>query len=201
MVRERLKTYTKTAHHEIESLLNYTDPNLSLEDYKKILKKLYSFYYPLELKLSALFKSTKLDIFEGRKKIHLLKADLIALDCTAREISEIGLCTDFPCVNSVAEAMGTLYVIEGSTLGGQILKKHFETQFDLNSQKGAAFFSGYQEKTGLMWKHFVQFLESLPWSETEMTALETSALDTFRKLGNTLRSSVPKIHLAKKQTK
>lgn len=59
---------------------------------------------------------------------------------------------------TTAFAMGYMYVIEGSTLGGRMLLKHVKTTLGFDEEAGARFFSGYGANTGTMWKQFLQIL-------------------------------------------
>ena len=46
------------------------------------------------------------------------------------------------------------YVLEGSTLGSQLLAAHFERLLAVRPHEGGTFFSGYGAATGSMWRAF-----------------------------------------------
>jgi heme oxygenase len=59
---------------------------------------------------------------------------------------------------SVPFALGYMYVIEGSTLGGRIILKHAQDKLNLTEKTGGSFFAGYGADTGLRWKSFLSAL-------------------------------------------
>ncbi|MBA2709832.1 MAG: biliverdin-producing heme oxygenase [Tatlockia sp.] len=77
--------------------------------------------------------------------------------------------------------MGYLYVIEGATLGGQIIIKMIETQLQLTKNLGGRFFYGYGDKTKVMWDKFCINLNEIDSIE-QQNIIITSANDTFKKL-------------------
>jgi len=58
--------------------------------------------------------------------------------------------------------LGYLYVMEGSTLGGQLISRHFRQTLGIELATGGAYFHGYGEQTGARWKETVQFLDAAP---------------------------------------
>ena len=63
-----------------------------------------------------------------------------------------------PRALTAAEALGALYVIEGSTLGGQIILRSLQgTDFEALATR---FFNAYGPRTGAMWKEFCAALEA-----------------------------------------
>ncbi len=61
---------------------------------------------------------------------------------------------------SVPFAMGYMYVVEGSTLGGRVILKHIQDKLGLTADHGASFFAGYGAETGARWKAFLSNLTS-----------------------------------------
>lgn len=59
---------------------------------------------------------------------------------------------------SLPFALGYMYVIEGSTLGGRIILKHVQERLHLDENNGANFFAGYGAETGAKWKNFLSNL-------------------------------------------
>jgi heme oxygenase len=51
-------------------------------------------------------------------------------------------------------------VLEGATLGGQIITRHLQTHLGLTPESGTAFFHGYGPETGPRWKSFVSGLRT-----------------------------------------
>ena len=53
---------------------------------------------------------------------------------------------------NTAQHWGCLYVIEGATLGGQIIIKNLNFNLGLTAAAGASFCDGYGAQTGSRWK-------------------------------------------------
>jgi len=60
--------------------------------------------------------------------------------------------------DDVAFALGCMYVVEGSTLGGRMLLTHVKGLLGLSEYSGGRFFAGYGADTGSMWKEFIRVM-------------------------------------------
>lgn len=134
----RLKTETRPEHDELEKRLNLIRGDMTLDDYIFLLKKFYSFYHTLE---------NKYPFDQERLKTPKIKEDLNALGF--HNTSDLPAC-DLPDLKNSSMIMGMNYVVEGSTLGGMVLTKHFSKLFHF-SGTGISFFSGYGPHTMEMW--------------------------------------------------
>src|SRR6476646_4923354 len=121
---EIFRNQTSSHHEGIESLLDLLNENFTLSSYTQLLKRFYGFYLPLE-KLFGEFLSPHLFPFDmdSRRKSPLLRDDLISLGLTPSAIERLPLCSEdeLPEILNDSSILGCLYVIEGSTLGGQVL--------------------------------------------------------------------------------
>jgi heme oxygenase (biliverdin-IX-beta and delta-forming) len=70
-----------------------------------------------------------------------------------------------------------MYVMEGSTLGGQYIARHVEKTLHFTPGQGNAYFRGYSERTGELWREFKSLLTALP--ETDSDTVIASAKATF----------------------
>jgi heme oxygenase len=75
-----------------------------------------------------------------------------------------------------AQAMGVLYVLEGSTLGLQAVRKQLQSQHPALQEAGR-FMLGYGTETGRRWREFLAQLESV--DEAEWPLAEAAASATF----------------------
>ena len=123
MVSEYLKKNTAEYHDAAEKLFNSEkifNKTFTLEDYKKIINTNYLMLLHSENKifnnLSERF-SEKLQL-DQRVKLPLIEKDLSSLALENQTASH-----DFELANE-HEALGAMYVIEGSTLGGNVIAKH-----------------------------------------------------------------------------
>jgi heme oxygenase len=88
------------------------------------------------------------------------------------------LCNDLPPITSHAEALGAMYVMEGSTRDGKIIAKMIKGQAGIDGPSGFSFFNGYGEDTSRMWEEFKVFLNR-PFDELEKLNLILTANRTF----------------------
>lgn len=149
----RLRTETRAEHDAIESALGLMDNQLTRDQYGRRLEQFYGFYRPLEERLldcRAAFEPW-LDIAE-RLKAPLLLADLEALGRAPG--ASLPLCTSLPNLDGPPECFGCLYVLEGATLGGQLISRHMAQQLNITPSAGGRFFDGYGPRTVRMWQEF-----------------------------------------------
>lgn len=177
----RLRTQTRCAHDAIESVLDIMSPALSPTTYRQQLETFYGFYQPLEVRLAALTDWSAWDVdLAVRAKTPLLDTDLHLLQGPLPR--SLPVCTDLPRLHTVADGFGCLYVLEGATLGGQIISRHVSRTLGLDHLHGAAFFQGYGEHTGAMWKAFRLALSNFASTPARQDAVIASALATFHTL-------------------
>jgi heme oxygenase len=84
-----------------------------------------------------------------------------------------------PQINSGASCLGILYVLEGATLGGQILRREISARLGLEADNGAAFLDVYGAATGRRWRDFMEYLGSRPMDADERKAVVAAAHTTF----------------------
>jgi len=156
-ILHQLKQRTAAHHRRLESEANIL-PSLScLDEYRKLIVSMFGIYKTLESRLQAV---ERLSIFlpdvGDRWKAQTLTRDLAVLAVFPEPTL---MCTDVVAILSVAEAFGCLYVLEGSTLGGQIISRQLGAKLGLTPENGGAFFSSYGPRVGQMWKVFSERLE------------------------------------------
>jgi heme oxygenase len=150
-----LKAATSTRHAALERLLPLLDADLSPATYRHYVQRLFGFYEPLEARLLVApgWDSVGFD-YAPRHKTPRLRQDLQALGDTAHSIAALPRCERLPPLANPAQLWGCLYVIEGATLGGQIIIRHLHARLGLSASSGASFFDGYGPQTGARWKAF-----------------------------------------------
>ena len=77
-------------------------------------------------------------------------------------------------------------MIEGATLGGQIITRHLQANLELTPLTGAAFFDGYGARTGGQRKAFCAMLRANAGESVRQDDILTSANQTFETLGQWL---------------
>lgn len=142
----RLKEATRERHGEVEARMPVLDPGLPLPGYARLLRQLQAVVEPLEAQLRerGLPAAFALD---RRLKAPLLARDLAALPAAPR------LSPSRVRLPGLPEALGALYVLEGSTLGGRVIGRHLRGR-GLTPERGGAYFHAYGPDTGAMWRSF-----------------------------------------------
>ena len=181
MILQRLRNETSLNHSAIESQMPLLDPDMSLDTYRQLLTRFLGYYAPLEALLQTKIENYwpgKDYVCTEREKVPHLKKDLQVLgESTLQEY-----CTKLVQIETPAQVLGCLYVIEGATLGGQIISKHLLGNLGLGPDSGAAFFNGYGANSGSRWQSFRSFLTSSAEPISQDDEIVVSANETFRTL-------------------
>jgi len=121
--------------------------------YARFLTVLHTVYAPLEQRLAAFAGWADVGLrLEPRRKAPLLAADLAALPSTP-PTRTTGL--QLPLPESFGESLGALYVLEGSTLGGQVIARRLAAA---PRPLPTRFVQAYGPRTGAMWRAFLDAL-------------------------------------------
>ena len=180
MILEHLKARTRSHHERAEAALPLMDDGLTLDRYRDTLAAFLGVYRPMEERLGALHAWDVLGFeFERRRKARLIQRDLLALGLSAAEIALVPLCPELPRVDTPPRALGALYVMEGATLGGQVIRRRVGQILGLDAANGVAFFSSYGDAVGPMWKEFQALVRRSIASTDQMDDMIESAAATF----------------------
>jgi heme oxygenase (biliverdin-IX-beta and delta-forming) len=153
-----LKEETAPLHRALEENAGIWDCLSSRSLYGKLLMRFWGIYSPVEARLAAVDELARwLPDLSHRLKRSALESDLNNLGVASESWT---VCTGMPEIRTVAAAFGWLYVLEGSTLGGQLIKRRVHERLGLDERNGCEFFSGYGPEVGPMWRSFGQSLES-----------------------------------------
>ncbi len=175
-VLNELRSGTQTLHVALEKRLPFFSDSLDLQRYTRLLAAYYGFYRAMENRLanSALIPPG-FDL-HARLKTQALEQDLRALGIKP---GTLALCPSLPQLNSEASVLGVLYVLEGATLGGNILRKQISDRLGLQAHDGGAFLYVYGEATGRNWKSFLDFLCAMPLDARARAEAVKAACSTF----------------------
>lgn len=190
--RLRLRAETASVHEQLEARLNAVGLTGKLEDYGWMLSCFLSLYRPLEAALGRLdWVDTNLDL-AMRRKSHWLEADLRQL---GHEPNAVADWPHLPHLKTIDDGLGALYVIEGASLGGQVISRWLAKELGIGRDSGGRFFASYGERTGEMWRSFIDVLEGSARLSANAAAIEQSARNTFSVfhdcLGAGRRDSLP----------
>lgn len=120
-VRQALKSATAPAHARLDSLVaNRLLRSPDRVAYRRLLVGLMALLERWERAATGVLDENLPGLVQQRSKLPMLRADLAILG--GAEGDEI-IGPKLPRMASVAEALGAMYVIEGSTLGGIVLSR------------------------------------------------------------------------------
>lgn len=181
MITQKLKEDTALLHSVVEKEMfadEIFNKTLTLTQYKQLITTNYIFHALLEKvvfdNLSENIKAT-LQI-EQRRKLPALEADIQALQIAVPVYSnEISV----PEIDTVDKALGALYVMEGATLGGNVIVKHLKQTPDF-THLPFHYYGIYQEQTGPRWKSFVDCTNSSVINDNVCVQSAVAAFDLLR---------------------
>jgi heme oxygenase len=183
MILTRLRESTRAAHENLESQIDLLGREWSAYYYQQLLQKFYGFYAVVEPPLWAHPHWQEQNIsIQNRSKLGLLHTDLKYLGLSDNQVAALPRCGCISPPHSFPQVLGSAYVLEGATLGGQIITRHLNQELGIQPECGGAFFHSYGANVGPMWREFVEVLNTYPANEEEQVALVTSACDTFSSL-------------------
>nr|GFD17027.1 hypothetical protein [Tanacetum cinerariifolium] len=137
---------------------------------RHFLAKMYGFLAPYEARLRAQHLGPEWEA-DTRQRAHLILDDL------RLPAAQVAVCPAMPPLGSWPQRLGAMYVVEGSTLGGQVIARQLaKANIPLRS-----YFSGYGERTGPLWKAFCHLLAQEATPENEADIVQSASL-TFQKL-------------------
>jgi heme oxygenase (biliverdin-IX-beta and delta-forming) len=181
MMIKFLRESTAALHQELEKVLIPRIKKTSTPaEYIDLLKVFYGYYYPLEQHIAAHLDTSFPGGFENRRKASLLLQDMAFINGTP--VENPALCSDIPEITDNSQALGALYVLEGSTLGGQVISQILSRNITTPEMpKALTFFEGYGSNTQTMWESFVHYLDGYNGTDAQKTRLIQAASDTFLK--------------------
>ncbi|MBN2895666.1 MAG: biliverdin-producing heme oxygenase [Campylobacterales bacterium] len=155
----RLKTMTAPFHDALESTRlaqAMASGGVGRSDYARYLTQLYVVHSVIEPRVRqwAQWADYGIDI-ERRARLELLRLDLAALG-VAEPSTPMQRVWDerwgFP------EAVGVMYVLEGSTMGGRFLAQRLLSIVGNDGLPAMRYFSAYGDQTMRMWGEYTHFL-------------------------------------------
>ncbi len=179
MLSEQLKTETAQQHVALERLVIPTIKSIkSFDDYKRLLQLFYGYYQPVETAIDNHINILDLPDYAERRKAILIKQDLESIKETAFNLP---LCNDLPTITNMSEALGAMYVLEGSTLGGKFIGKMIAKQLDVNNNDSIQFFSAYGDEVEEKWYSFKNHIDLYTSNADVSKQVISAANDTFLK--------------------
>jgi len=179
-IMSKLKSGTSHQHQSMESAVPIFRKEFTREAYVVLLESFLGFFEPIERKLAAMQGWQKIGLkIDERSRASLLRKDLAALRHDDSETRAFAECAKLPGLASMEDALGCMYVLEGSTLGGQFIYRELLTRFGITAETGSSFFYGYGAHSGAMWGQFSECLRNYAQGTEIQDRIVESAVATF----------------------
>ncbi len=183
-----LRTGTAAEHEDVERTLDLLDPALDRHRLTLVLDLMHGFWRAAEAGLdewAARFPAEAEELqWARRRRTALFARDLAELGGAAGERSP-----ELPAVTGTDEALGRMYVLEGSTLGGVFIDRHLSGLPELAGVTIRAF-SPYGTETGAMWAAFRRATRAHAARGGDTGAMLAAARGTFTQLAGWCRPAV-----------
>lgn len=185
---KRLRAATTQTHGSLDGFIMKAEPFASRENFARFVRTQYRFHRDLD----ALFFDERLDALlpdlAGRRRLAMIEQDLEDLGADVPQELDAPRFAhgDRP---SLAEALGWLYVVEGSNLGAAFLLKD-AAKLGLNEDFGARHLAGAPEGRGLHWRTFTAALDAVPLTEEEEALAVAGAEAAFRAVQDYARAEM-----------
>jgi heme oxygenase len=150
-----LRLTTRADHDRIERILRLDEP-MPLARYATILGGFDAFLRTWEPRIHAALPERLQSWFRARWRGGFASADVEWL----RSVGGVRMpAVDAPGAASLpltdlADVLGSLYVIEGSALGGRVIAPLLKRTLGLGQGSGASYFHGFGGDTAAMWSNF-----------------------------------------------
>ena len=175
----RLREATRPHHEHMEAVSQsqrLASGDLSLAEYRQMLIQHYRFHAWAEPRLATLVTPAGL-AYEERRKVSALRAELQGLGVDVAALAAISP-VDLP-LDTLPQALGCMYVLEGSTLGGNVIRRTLAQQPEIAAHTAFQYFGCYGEALSERWRDFCAFATEHLTDEGQQQAAIASAQATF----------------------
>lgn len=175
-----LRQACASRHEAIEALLRLDQAALPRDHYARVLTGFGAFVPAWEARLRPRLPAALRGWFDQRSRAPMLARDLAALGLRPFPMDDPVAALPLADTGAV---FGSLYVLEGSALGGQLIARQLRQRWGLGADNGAAYFNGWGERTGAMWAEFRERLgEVIADDDAARRSACAAAVATFEAL-------------------
>jgi heme oxygenase (biliverdin-IX-beta and delta-forming) len=179
-----LRRATADRHQRLDQGLGYVlDERLSVARYADLVAAFLGFYAPLEESLSRWQAASATLGLPIIWRAPLLQQDLRVL---SRAAEPHQTCAEVPAFTTPNQVAGALYVVEGASLGGQVIARGLMRRLGIGRENGAAFFIGDGAQTAVRWKQVLAWLEERGRDPRNRGEIVATACVTFDVLASWL---------------
>jgi heme oxygenase len=151
----RLRDATQPHHQRLESRIDILGRIGAPAARRALVARFHALHAAAEAGMAPFLTDVDGLDFEARRRAPRLARDLAALGGRPASQAEASI-----EVCGVAEALGLMYVLEGSTLGGRVIRKQVEGAG--GDMRGLSFLDPYGPQVGERWRDFLGVLAAEP---------------------------------------
>jgi heme oxygenase len=174
-----LRSATMALHDRAEAHLDTATCRIDPTTYAGLLLALLPVYAGIEQALDSFDEWSALDPpldIGSRRRSHLIVADLHTLGVGARRGRTVAAP---PRLEVFGHALGALYVVEGSRLGGRVLATRFGRSTGLIDVDAFRFLRSAGSEVGASWRHVLAALEGYGADSASRASVVAGATATF----------------------
>ena len=172
LLHARLRTETAPAHERLERSLDLLSQPLDRDRFTALLVRFHGFHRAWEPALAGCLPA---DFVPG-PRLPLIEQDLETLGLADHTVGAIPCCAQAASLGDHPDtALGSVYVLEGSTLGGRVISHHFG-EAPWWPPAGLRYFDPYGDATASRWR---QTLAQLAAAGGDADRIVAGALRTF----------------------
>lgn len=153
-----LRDRTRDLHAALDAALPLMSPTLTRDEYAQTIARMHAWWSPTERRAHEILRAGAFDV-PLRERTPALAADLDAIGNPPPEGADT---MALPALDSLERAIGCLYVLEGSALGGQFISRHVAQALGLTGASGCSFFSGDPADVGRRWREVCGAIDRCP---------------------------------------
>ena len=185
---DRLRTQTAKAHQNLELVpvsQSITSPDITLAAYHHYLSLMADVIASTETRVQPVLTAIIPDMAQ-RNKAHGLLRDLENTGFVKTHYTTVFRHSE---PFTIPFALGIFYVVEGSTLGGRFILKNVQQALGFDAENGAAYFAGYGNQSGSMWKAFLAVLTNYESKTGTANEIIAGAAYAFESIHNHLSAA------------
>ena len=182
-VRALLRNATAAAHERMHAHPGFHAAAAGVigpRDYRLLLSRLLGFHRPFERLVGCAAERCGMDFdLDSRARSPLLVMDLTTLGLDREAIESLPDWAPSLELASEGAVLGSLYVLEGSSLGGLQIGRALKGRFGDETGEGRRFFLGRGDRHAALWGGFVMRLEALAGRQPACDAAVGASVATF----------------------
>ncbi len=172
-VHRYLRESSQADHQRLDAGLDILEAVSTPAGRMRVVQGFYRLHAEAEAALAPWLADRPDVAFADRRRTRRLAADLATLGGHAPRTGPSDI-----VIRSLGEALGWLYVLEGSTLGGKAIRRALLARGD--TMAGLSFLDPYGAVTGERWRDYLAVLEGQARSPDDVAAMASGARAAFR---------------------